>query len=124
MTTHARIYEEKCKKIRRSWQLLGTPQSDWDAGLTLRQGRGLVGRWVQAFQLPCGARKLQQGCQGAHSPAPTATGVPGHQGTGIERAPGRSMTSVPTWSRISGDSSWAPDYVPSSRKLVRHVLLA
>lgn len=34
MTTHARIYEEKCKKMRRSWQLLGTSQSHWDAGLT------------------------------------------------------------------------------------------
>ena len=61
--------------MRRSWRLLGTPQSDWDAGLTLRQGRGLVERWVQAFQLPCGARKPRQGGQGVHSPAPPATGV-------------------------------------------------
>ena len=123
MTTRARIYEEKRKKMRRSWRLLGTPQSGWDARLTLRRGRGLVGRWVQAFQLPCGARKPRQGGQGVHSPAPPATGgrAPGN------RHPGGACKKRDLSAHVGRDlrgQQPGPGYVPSSRELVRHVLLA
>ena len=106
MTTRARIYEEKRKKMRRSWRLLGTPQSGWDARLTLRRGGGLWGGGCKHSSCPVvpGSPGRAARESTAQHPLPQEEG---RQGTGTQGAPARSVTSVPMWGGISEGSSRA-----------------